>query len=410
VSYKETQVILDWLDRLYGRYMRVPMWTKQQAMEALQPDKACGLPFCDLYGPTKGDVINAGVTFDELLLHFNTYTEVFSCTLKDEMRLVGKDARLFIPANIACVAVGNYLFGAQNDVFIQHHSTRPIKIGLAQPGLDSFMLWQSLYLHNGSKYAFDGAQNDAHFSVGIAVICREFRKRYLDPSFHSLVDRYYDMHYAGHVVANGVILYLPGQFSGQTLTSSDNSLLTLCGLILNAIRDHVSFAKFLYDVFGIVGDDLIVSTSTALTPFKLAQTWSSFGMYLECQQLEPFNFFDLSFCGMFPKIRDVDGGTLLLYHGRIQRTIESVNYVKRSCSNEQRVAKLVSLAMTVFACPELYAEIRSLAFAFAKRFNVDSPELSLLNDRTLVKLFTGLETTGLLFWPGVVKGRKKQSP
>lgn len=120
ITHSDYNVMLDWLDALYGTVIHVTQWSQERAMLELDLKKACGYPYNRLFGPTKGDAVRH-LSFDDLLQHFQCYNQIFTATLKDEERALGKDSRLFTPANVVMIAVGNWLFGAQNEEIGRAH-------------------------------------------------------------------------------------------------------------------------------------------------------------------------------------------------------------------------------------------------------------------------------------------------
>lgn len=398
------------LHKIIGPVLGIPMWDKQRAFDELEDDKAAGAPFNWDFGPSKGDV-KKHLCFEQLLAHFCTFDQYSLATLKDELRVVGKDARLFIPTNIAMIAVGNWLFGAQNEQIVAHHNSLPIKVGLKCPAFDMSLFWRRFLLFGGEYHALDGAENDAHFSALWAILIRDFRKIYLPKEFHKLVDRYYDMVYNGNVSFGGYCYHIYGQKSGHTNTAIDNSLCSLCGLLLHACRSGLGLDEFLQQVMvGIVGDDLLIADRTeqhCYRPQLLEETWHSFGMYLESMaQVE--DFFDLVFMGVTPMLRQIQNRNYLLYIGRTDKLLNSLNYFKIGRNAPQCSDKLVSICAMLFADQVLFDEVRDLVRRQCFEMKqVD--KIYLLEDKTLLNLFTGLQSvpkTGVIFCPGALESNR----
>jgi len=393
VQIEETLEVIHWLRLMYGPYMNVPLWSEEEAIEALDPDKASGPPFSYIYGVTKGDVLEH-LGYPELLKEFSEFDSYSECTLKDELRIKGKDSRLFVPAPIQVIAVGNRLFGAQNDAIAQQHNRLPIKIGLSTPGGEMCNLWAKMLRHDGMKFDSDGAQSDAHFSIWMAMVCRDFRKSYIPKEMHALVDRYYSTVYNGWIAVTGVAYKVIMNASGQTNTASDNSLGYLAAVMLHAIRGGLTYRQFTENLLiNILGDDMLWSTKIDLfRPLALEKTFNDLGMYLESPSNEPMNFYDLQFMGVHPMVRSVNGSKYLLYTGRTDKFTTALNYTKRGSSNDKRLDKLVALAQNCFADEELFGKMREVAYKFAREWGCENATLASLEDLTMLHLYTGLQS------------------
>lgn len=404
VSHEEFYVTLEWLNAIYGSIIHVPQWTPNQALEAIDKQKSAGYPHSQIYGHTKGDTLQ-NMNWDQIMSEFLDHLQVFVATLKDENRKEGKDARLFVPANIIMVAVGNFLFGAQNEAIMNSHSKGSIKIGMETPGSGAYAFWRELYKAEGTYCHTDGPQNDSHFSPVVAMILRDFRKQHLPDNMTKLVNLYYDMAYRMKTLCRGALIEMIGQPTGHTNTASDNSLgyLTLC--ILHAVRNRMTFDEFKTIHLAIMGDDMIWCDPTGLfTPTKMSVTWNSVGMYLESPS-DNTVFWDLQFCGMTPMMRDVEGQSYLLYVYQKERLLSSLNLVKKSASPAQRLMKLVSIATLLFADKEVFCEVKELAYKYAERHHEymtmnDLMILGYLQDLPQLRLHTGLEPlkTGVFYF------------
>jgi len=386
--------------------MYVPNYTLEEAAAMLELDKAAGPPFSYRYGPTKGDVLKH-MTPSELLHHWDTYEQYSDCTLKDEVRLRQKDARLFVPANVANVLVGNHLFAAQNEAIAFQHMWLPIQIGLSTPGYEMQRTWIKLRNHPGKKNQYDGSQHDSHFSVAISNIIREWRKRYLPEEFHSRVDRYYSMIYQGCINVGGYLVPLPGQLSGHTNTAVDNSLLTLIGLMIHAIRNNMPYEEFTRNIYLVMGDDLVVSDiSNKFTPESLGATWNSFGMYLECPSLDAEDFYSLTFMGCSPGdyVHRMFQRVFLLYKYKYEKLSAALNYRMKKASVADRLDRYVGIIQLLF-CDEHFPELRDIVCRWASSvstfLDARCREVSYhLSEAYLFKLYTSAEscvTTGSFF-------------
>jgi len=381
---------ISWLHRMYGSCMAVQHYSLEEAASFLERDKASGSPFCYYYGPTKGDVLNH-MTPEQLFEHWAMHTQYSNATLKDEIRLVGKDSRFFVPANIQTVLIGNMLYAAQNDAIACLSAYLPIKIGLTSPGPGIYHLIQKFNRHHGKKYQYDGAQNDAHFALVLALICREFRRFYLPEYLWEMHDRYYDMVYNGLIETGGWLLQLPGQLSGQTNTATDNSIGTLAGCMIHAILHGLTYEQFMQNEFAVLGDDLMISDVHNLyDPLQLQETWNSFGMYLESPSLEEQDITDLMFMGVVPKYRDGQ----LLYIYRPDRLSESLNFVQKKSTMADRLEKYISIAQLMFADKAKFEPLRAFILSWVAENKSDfilHDVAYRLTDQYLLSLYTGYE-------------------
>lgn len=394
ISFKEYFAMLDWVDALYGAVVDVPMWTEQQAIEAMDESKAAGYPYSHIFGPFKGMTIK-NLSFDDLLQHFVAYAQIFVATLKDEERVEGKDARLFTPANVCMVAVGNFLFGAQNEAIMNWHPKGAIQIGLPTPGSGAYHLWRELR-GEGLKGQSDGARNDANFSPVLAMCIRDFRKRHLPERFHKLVDLYYDMAYHMLVSYRGAVVYQIGLPTGHTNTATDNSLCYLMLSCLHCYMSGLSLSQFVQIVLYIMGDDMVWSDPHhVMIPSVMQDVWNRVGMYLESPS-DSEQYEDLTFCGMHPVKRRVFGHDYWLYSYNVPRLIASLNLVKKSMTPSERLHKMVSIASLLYAEEEVYEQVKRVIYSYVNRYRDamstdDVTMLSMLNDLPQLRLHIGVE-------------------
>lgn len=376
---------------IYGPTLDVEMFTPEQAMEELDPSKAAGTPYNYDYGPLKRDSLRH-LNFDDLLKHFCMYDNLHTATLKSEMRIKNKTARMFVPTNLCLIAVGNWLFGAQNNNIINNHEHLPIKVGMVVPGRETFNFWNHVLRWEGKSYDADGSRWDSTINMTLVLLARELRKCFIPKQYHKLVDKYYDQVYYGHTRVLSYILILIGQLSGQTNTTSDNSLIHSMIMILHAIRNKVSFNKFIESVeWYVQGDDLMYNTTIPEFEIeRLEVTWNSLGMYIESRgQVKPS---ELSFVGMTPqKYKNT-----WLYKFRTNKMICSMNYHEKGSTHDQIFNSLVNLTRACFADHEEYLKMRE---ATHKYLNQHKDEISaaqqrnyyLLDDYMLFNQFTNYE-------------------
>jgi hypothetical protein len=392
ITTMERLEIMGWLEDYLGFYLNTKLWNEDEILECIDPTKACGPPYCFVHGPTKGHVLEQ-VTIGELMEDFDQFSQLSLATLKMETRKIGKDARLFIPANIAMVVMGNHLFGSQNQSIIDYHNDLCIKIGLSSPGFEAYKLWWDFSRKIGEFHQFDGAQNDAHMSLEVLSIIRDLRKLYIPEEEHDRVDRYYNMTHCGYTMVGGHLVEMNGQPSGQTNTAHDNSLAVLILLMLNAIRngiDYVRFRELLNDVV-IMGDDLMLCDSTGVfDPVHLEQTWDSCGMYLECPALHE-HYEDMTFIGMHPTRERGE----LLYSYNLEKMMNNFEYRRRNHTPQIHLQKLVNLCYLVFAHRTEFEMMREAAYQYYRDNEMhmtddDRRLLMILQDLTQLNRYKGL--------------------
>lgn len=396
MSQQHRDVLLQWMHRLYGGVLAgVEPASFEDAVYLMDEDKACGEPYNHLYGPKKGDVLKK-VPIEDLIQDFWSYRQVAKATLKDELRVVGKDARVFVPANIAMILVGNHLFAAQNEALYNRHNDMPIKVGMSAPGGEAYTFWKSLSLLKGEFHQFDGAQNDCHFSPDLALLIREFRKHYLPENCAKMVDRYYDLTYRFLCHVDSGLYEFIGQQTGHTNTAADNSLGYLFLLMYHALLNDLTFEQFMENKYAIVGDDVLLCDYTEkFRPSLMDKTWNRLGMYLE-SPAEHESFYDLMFMGMHPVKVNLFGFDDILYAYKLDKMLNSVNYCRKSATVAERLQKLVVLAILIFAHRKEFLELRELIYKYVhdqqtKLNSVDLQMVGLLTDRYLYQVITRFE-------------------
>jgi len=211
------------------------------------------------------------------------------------------------------------------------------------------------------------------------------------------VDRYYSSIYFGFINVGGYLYWLPGNLSGQTNTATDNSLLTLFGVMLHAIMCGKTYEQFLEDEICIVGDDLLISDVHGIySPDKLQATYSLFGMKLESPVLTPQQPHELTFMGCSPTLRNGEW----LYAYRSDKLSCALNYVARKSSLVDKLNRYKSITQLLFADKPVFEHCRDVTLRFAsenKDFirNACSDVAYELSDSYLLKLYNGLEGKSL---------------
>lgn len=315
-------------------------------------EKAAGFPWNSRGMALKGNVLDK-VGLKQIEDHYREFSSVISCTLKDEMRDVGKDARLFRPQDVSSYIEGCRLFLHMNHYLTIAHRS-PIFNRYVSPGQDIPRIYQKLQRDfPNSCFGADGSQWDAHYPTCVANIVRAFRRQFLPPE---RVDRYYAQMYCGYTNVLGNLMALEGNPSGHFNTSTDNSLchmilIALCFFDMGIPYDQIDH----YITYFCCGDDLLYGTEDArLYPEELWKRYRSYGVTLEFEFLEPKPAYALQFVGMTPKWKELRGSQRLLYHMRPKKAHASASCTVKNRTPLDNLAKLASICQLTFADDELY--------------------------------------------------------
>lgn len=366
--------------------------------------KAAGFPSCSLGCTTKGAALQQ-LGVEQLMKYYYGTTAVKSATLKDEIRPVGKDSRLFRLQDVSAYLEALMLFNAQNEYMMSLLHNSPMFVKFQTPGPDILRMYGSLTAHNGKTYSADGMRWDALFPLAIAAIIVTWRTRTFDKDRTRRAQRYYCMMYNGFTEVSGLIFNLIGQSSGQLNTTIDNTLGHVIMMSYNAWATNVPVDQFLRDVlFYACGDDLIYSTRIAqFEPDQLARTYANMGMFLEFESLESGLG---TFVGAVPAERVIDGVRYSAYCNRVGRALASAEFDKRGKRPIDKLAKLVSLAMKTFFDEPVYTVLRNRAFAYADeclKTMILLPSnsevrglLAVLNEERLISLYFSYESLSTL--------------
>lgn len=244
-----------------------------------------------------------------MLSHFQQYAAVCGSTLKSEMRQIGKLPRFFTPVGTQMAYVGNLLYGGMDQALKDNCGSHPICMGMTMPGRGLNDVYARLNAFSSRIVATDADSWDGSFPIVIANLVGHFRSFFVPREYRELHRRYYSQVYDGYVAVLGMIFHVPRQPSGQTLTTSDNSLVQSVLMFLSAIRCGMTLQQFQKEVlFYCMGDDLIYATKNdKFTAKHVADTYRSFGVYLECTTDTFHSIEQASFCGTTPVWRVVDG-------------------------------------------------------------------------------------------------------
>lgn len=260
------------LDSTFGHLMSRSELTPWDliAPPLINPDSSSGYPFQQCGMQTKGEVFEH-FSAEELYTFFKEYPSMVGCSLKDELRPKGKDARLFLPAPAHAVVAGVRLFKSQNELLAGDPLHLPIAATIRTPGLTLAKIWLMMYLRGGCSSG-DGSGFDARFPLSIMQLICRWRAKYLPEESRADCLRYYEQVYLGYKDAFGTQVQLIGNSSGHYNTTMDNSLCSCCMMFLyqRNVKRKVEFK--------VCGDDLL---SSPLDPEVFLRTADQLGMHYE---------------------------------------------------------------------------------------------------------------------------------
>jgi len=325
-------------------------------------DKTAGYPWFVRGTPSKGQALER-YGLANIEEYYKRYTSVVGSTLKDELRLVGKDSRFFRPQDVSSYVEAVRLFYHQNNYLMDQLLVTPMFNRYVMPGQTLPAVFRILDDFSRKCYAADGSQWDANFPLSLACIISAFRSR---SDTQSRVERYYSMMYNGYTNVGGNVFELVGQPSGHYNTSTDNSLANMCLMALHAYRLGWSLDDFVQKVrFYCCGDDLIWSDRSGYYyPEALSATYASAGVYLEFEDLFPQRAIALTFVGQRIVLRSFHGVSAWITALRKDRTLASSCIRKRRASDLDELAKLASLVQLSFGDEELYNIVHGVMLSF----------------------------------------------
>jgi len=334
--------------------------TYDEAVEiAKNPDhfaKSSGYPYSFMGAGTKGQALSK---FSREFIESQPC--VINATLKDELRKVGADARLFRMQSLHDYLEALQLFSKQNDYLMCSRNlfSTPIFVNYCTPGFDLSRMYMRLDRHGGSLHDADAASWDANFPLILAEIICRWRSRDVPHDVRKRMELYYRKIYNGVTNVGGVAFPLVGQASGHLLTTLDNSLGNIVAMAYHAYRHNLTIETFYRDViFYCCGDDLVWSDRTQLfTPDLLSDSYRQLGIFLEFSTWEDQKIEELTFVGTFPtRVKNV-----VRYYGRVDKLRSSIGFYKKGNTPIDHLAKLVAAAMLVYyhpAFPEFVVNAR----------------------------------------------------
>lgn len=368
-------------------------------------DKAAGEPWRCRGAQTKKQCLDR-FGLPQIESYYRDNTSVISSTLKDELRLVGKDARLFRPQDVSSYVEGCRLFYHQNE-YLSDPLRSPIFCRFQIPGQDVVQMFNSLIAQGGCNFAADGSQWDARFPIVVAAIIAQFR---IDGGLdRDRVQRYYSQMYNGYTLVLDELLNLVGQPSGHFNTSIDNSLGHMILMAIHACRCGFTIDRFVKEVkFYCCGDDLVWSTTSPLFyPKSMESSYNSLGVYLEFQSYDSLPVDDLVFVGVRTCYKTFENQNVKLFTLVSDRSFASLHLHKRRTERHpiDKLAKFVSLAILWFcddyrytlACEMFFQQLaRCVAKNQLSTNDVRVEGLaSVLNTRRLFRMYMGWETKGV---------------
>lgn len=307
---------------------------KEKMADAEHGSKSSGYPYAYMGLPTKRQVVDAGVSLD-------VPTHVLVGALKDELRLKGKDARLFRLASAALYALGLRLFDDQNEYLSSNLFRTPMFVKYMTPGPDLSALY-SLLDKFGLCGDADGQRWDTLVNLSLVEIIAQWRARYLP---EDLVKHYYEQTYLGHTLFCGHLWRLIGQASGHVNTTVDNSLINILSMAYHAYSQGLGVQAFIGQVrFFVCGDDLIWADRSGLfEPLQVAKTYALLGQSLELGAVALREVNQCQFVGTRPVL--IKG--LRRYTYNFEKLLASAKSRKKGRSHEQIFQKLVQLYVLV---------------------------------------------------------------
>lgn len=393
LTLEEYTFLLNLLEHEFGHIIAQETLPLDSVSDIIVDDSASGFPYAQTCGSLKGQVLKKRTVL-QLYEDFLSFTQVLSCTLKNEIRTAGKEARAFRPANASSIVAAIHLFHRQNESLQNQWDKTPLALGFSSPGRDLSIIWQSLLSFGGKYLSIDGAQWDAHFPLVFAAIICQFRLNHLPPQSHAPVKRYYEQMYCGYTMVQGVLTQLTGNPSGHFNTSVDNSLAEFMSvrLIMHRLHIHPSSVKFY-----VSGDDLVIATKDErLNPTSMQQLANTFGVYYEFLHEDNFSpFFELLFVGTHPLLTHRG----LRYGYLRDKQLASLHFCHVNSTPEDLFAKCVSIASNLYYDYEAFTLAKKCALRLLNAQIVQLTPLvqsmwEAVSDESLSILYEGFEAGG----------------
>jgi len=325
--------------------------------------RACGYPWDTRKVSTKKQAVEQfAAEFRDCPFHF------LSGTLKDELRPIGKDARLFRMQPVHDFERAQKMYHNQNEYLASRLFRSPIFVKFCTPGVDLTILYEMLRRFCPDCFDADGSAWDANFQLLVAEIIAFWRGQYLPEGSRKAHKEYYRAIYNGYTIIAGWLLHVIGQASGHLNTTTDNSLGNIIHMSYVAWKNNLSVKEFVSQIlFFVCGDDLIWSNRTVFTAREVGYRYAEMGMYLEFSSLEPSDVLQCTFAGTLPVQRD-----RIRYHGRLEKLQASMCYKKKANTVRDVIAKMASLCMLSYYGP-LYVTFREMTMAYLSARTKEEP-------------------------------------
>jgi len=372
-----------------------------QLMSSEHSGKAAGYP-CNYYGATTKLEALTDFGFEQLKQWYHSSPiSVIGITLKDELRPIGKDARLFRPQDVTAYIEGTILFAVQNAYLMANLLAHPLFVQFITPGIALAQLRRMLSAF-GNVWSSDGTWWDTQFPLWVASILCYWRSRYMDSTTRSRVEEYYKRMYNAFCTCGGWLFQLVGQPSGQVNTTVDNSLGHIVLMAYHAWSHGMPLSVFRENIlFFCCGDDLIFSSKHLFfSPVPISTSYASVGVFLEFDSLEPN--VSSTFCGTVPASRKWHGLEIVGYKNRERKMQASCAYRHKKMSNLDHLQKLCSITQLMFMDENIFDALRKACFDFYAKCVVDSSIPSFSPDALgalrstdpdfLVRKYTGWES------------------
>lgn len=341
--------------------------TIEQAREiTLDPDhapRACGYPW-DIRGCTTKlqAVTKFGEQFESCPWHF------LNAVLKDELRPIGKDARLFRMQSVHDFEAAQVMYHEQNEYIASCIFTSPVFVKFATPGTDLSRLYENLQKFGDNCSDADANAWDANYPLAIAEFLCYWRQRYMPERTHERHRQYYADVYNGYTIVGGRVFHLVGQSSGHLNTTIDNSLGNIVAMSYVAWSNRLTLTQFVDQIlFYVCGDDLIWSNRGVFTPREVGTRYLELGIYLEFTSFEPLPVLECTFVGTLPVQRD-----RIRYHGRPDKLQATMCFKKRSHTVLDVVSKMASVAMLSYYS-DLYSTFKDMTHAYVMARAKENP-------------------------------------
>jgi len=347
---------LDILNHEFRPYVRGGVMSIEEVLSEVDMSKSPGLPYVDLGCDTKAKAWE--LYRDEItdcvnqLLHGKYVQCLFQASLKDELVLEGKAARVFLPSpfhhQLACAI----LFKRISDSLIAcvHKTSSALGIDLFARGLE-----REFARLSKMPFAYDGDYSKWDLSFSGAEPERDFIKQFVEVEYHEAVDLLFNLALCPEVLVDGSVIQMMINPSGWYLTAVLNTLKNYRYLVQGFIELSVKFNDPVHytDVQNHLlclcgGDDFAFSTTKSWFTIAEFGSWVSYncGPDVTSDYLTPRFAMDLTFFSHTLVLREFKDLKIYVPLGRLDKLIASFSYIKKEngvinwLSSAQRVIGL----------------------------------------------------------------------